>query len=66
MKKTISSILAIYVFFACVLPCHADGEFNADSSDYIYVDYDEFYGNRAHYDVLLLQGYTIIVNANQG
>lgn len=61
MKRLISIILAIATFSLCILPCHAETISCISEDEYIYVAYEEFHGNRAYYDTLLLEGYTICV-----
>lgn len=52
----------VTVLFLCILPCYAGAVSDDTQDDYIYVTYEEFHGNRARYDALLLQGYTICVS----
>ena len=65
MKRILSVILITSMLSLCILPYYANAEVNDNQVDYIYVDYDEFYDNRAFYDAMLLQGYAIIVNVGE-
>ena len=61
MKRFVSVILVIITLSLCILPCNAETISVISEDDYIYVTYEEFHGNRAYYDTLLLEGYTICV-----
>lgn len=49
----------------CVFPCYAYSDSADNQVNYLYVEYDEFYGNREYYDELLMEGYAIIVNVGE-
>lgn len=55
-------ICILSVLSLSVLPSYADSDFDDSRVNYLYVEYEEFHGNRAYYDELLLQGYAIIVS----
>lgn len=61
MRKLFATLLALTMVSSCVLPCYAASFSTESEDDWIYLEYEEFHGNRAYYDVLLLQGYTICV-----
>lgn len=65
MKRIVSIILALSTLILCAFPCYANAEPIEDQVEYIYVDYDEFHGNREYYDTLLWEGYAIIVNVGE-
>lgn len=61
MRHFISTVLVITMLSLCILPCYAEAISDISEDDYLYVDYEEFHANRAYYDTLLLEGYTICV-----
>lgn len=62
MRRLVAIACILSVLFLCVLPSYAYSDFDNSLVDYINVGYEEFHGNRAYYDELLLQGYAIIVS----
>lgn len=65
MKRLLLSIIVLAMISICVIPCYAYSDFDDSQVNYLYVEYDEFYGNREYYDELLLEGYAIIVNVGE-
>lgn len=65
MKRLLSSIVVLVIISLCVIPCYAYSDSDGSQVNYLYVEYDEFYGNREYYDELLLEGYAIIVNVGE-
>lgn len=65
MKRLLSSIVILAMISLCVFPCYAYSDSTDSQVNYLYVEYDEFYGNREYYDELLLEGYAIIVNVGE-
>lgn len=62
MKRFLFTALVVTMLSLCILPYYAGAVSDETQDDYIYVTYEEFHGNRAHYDALLMQGYTICVS----
>ena len=65
MKKILSVLIVLSMLSMCALTCYATEVRNKENVDYIYVDYDEFHGNRAYYNQLLFEGYAIIVSVGE-
>ena len=62
MRRMVAIICILSILSLFVLPGYAYSDFDDSQVDYLYVEYEEFHGNRAYYDKLLLQGYAIIVS----
>ena len=62
MRRFVAIIYILSVLSLCVLPSYAYSDFDDSQVNYLYVEYEEFHGNRAYYDEMLLQGYAIIVS----
>lgn len=60
-----SAVPAIIMLSLCTPLCHAETISVFSENKYIYTDYEEFHANRAYYDTLLLEGYTICVDVGE-
>lgn len=63
MKRLFTILLVLAMISMVVLTCYASEVIK--ENDCLYVEYEEFYGNREKYDELILKGVTIFVNVGE-